>query len=104
MITEIALGEITSNMSVTVTVPSTVIGALSTGELIDKSLVANCSFIGVNLKQLPQIHVNSGVVMSTLLSDVLSTNDIICPVITISSLLLNTTAYDLGGVLGGIHG
>lgn len=103
MITEIALGEITSNMRVTVTVPSTVIGALSTGELIDKSLVANCSFIGVNLKHLPQIHVNSGVVMSTLLSDVLSTNDIICPVITISSLLLNTTAYDLGGVLGGIH-
>lgn len=103
MMCEIDLGEITSNMIVTVTVPSTVLGTLQTGEMVDKSLVPNCRFVGVNLKQLPQIHVNSGVVMSTLLSDILSTTDIICPVITITSLLLNATAYDLGIVLGGIH-
>lgn len=102
MLAEIELGEITSNMTVTVTVPSTVIGTLHTGELIDKSLVPNCRFVGVNLKHLPEIHVNSGVVMSTLLSDILSTNDIICPVVTVSSLSLNSTAYDLGGILGGI--
>ena len=101
MISEIGLGEITSNMVATVTVPSTVLGTLETGEQVDKSLVPNCRFVGVNLKHLPDIHVNSGVVMSTLLSDILSTNDIICPVVTVSSLLLNSTAYDLGGILGG---
>ncbi|MCM1215016.1 MAG: hypothetical protein NC548_10905 [Lachnospiraceae bacterium] len=102
MISEISLGEITSNMQVTVTVPSTVIDTLHTGELVDKSLVPNCRFVGVNLKHLPTIHVNSGVVMSTLLSDILSTTDIICPVVTVTSLLLNSTAYDLGGILGGL--
>lgn len=103
MMSEIELSEITSNMIATVTVPSTVLGALSTGEAIDKSLIPNCRFVGVNLKHLPQIHVNSGVVMSTLLSDILSTTDIICPVVTITSLLLNTTAYDLKIVLGGVN-
>lgn len=103
MISEIELSEISSNMTAIVTVPSTVLGTLNTGELVDKSLVPNCRFVGVNLKHIPEIHINSGVVMSTLLSDVMSTNDIICPVVTVSSLLLNSTAYDLGIILGGIR-
>ena len=101
MISEINIDEITSNMVATVTVPSTVIGTLQTGELVDKSIVNNCRFVGVNLKHLPTIHINSGVVMSTILSDILSTADIVCPVVTVTSLLLNSTAYDLGGILGG---
>lgn len=99
LIQEIELNDIPHNTHVTVTVPSTVLGTLRTGEMIDKSLVPYCSFIGVNLEYLKQIHINSGIVMSTLLSDILSTKDIVCPVITVSSLLLNGSIYDLGGIL-----
>lgn len=97
---EIPLEEITTNHVATVTVPSTVIGTLATGELVDKSLLDNVNFVGVNLNQLPEIHINSGVVMSTLLADILSTKDIVCPVVTINSLKLHGSAYDLGKVLG----
>ena len=97
---EMTPDEIAENTKVTVTVPSTVIGTLKIGESIDKSLVDNCRFIGINLKHLPEIHINSGIVMSTLLSDLLSTKDIICPVITVSTLTLKGAAYDLGAILG----
>ena len=97
---EMTLDEIPSNTPVTVTVPSTVLGVLQTAEKIDKSLIDKCRFIGINIKQLPELHINSGVVMSTLLDDLLSTQNIICPVITVSTLKLSGTAYDLGAILG----
>lgn len=100
IVNELDLVDIPYNTHVTVTVPSTVLGTLKTGENIDRSLVPFCNFVGVNLKQLPEVHINSGVVMATLLSDILSTVDITCPVITASSLRLNGSAYDLSSVLG----
>ena len=100
LVQEIALDELATNHVATVVVPSTVLGTLETGEMIDKSLIDNINFVGVNLNQLPEIHINSGVVMSKLLSDILSTADIECPVVTISSLRLHGSAYDLGKVLG----
>ena len=96
---ETDLSDISQDHVSIVTVPSTVIDVLATGEKIDKSLLDNCRFIGINLCHLPEIHINSGVVVSTLLSDILSTQDIICPVVTLSSLRLHGSAYDLGGVL-----
>ena len=101
LITEVDLEEMPSNLPVIVTVPSTVLGTLSTGEKVDKSFVPYCHFVGVNLKYLNELHINSGVVMSTLLSDILSSQDIICPVVTVTSLLLNGTSYDLGAIIGG---
>lgn len=100
LIYEMSLDDIPSKTHVTITVPSTVIGTLRVGEAVDKSLVPYCSFIGVNIKQLPELHINSGVVMSTLLSDLMSTKNIICPVITVSTLKLVGTAYDFGAILG----
>lgn len=100
IINEMSIDDIPYNTHVTVTVPSTVIGTLETSEHIDPSLIPYCHFVGVNLKQLPEIHVNSGVVMSTLIADTQSTVDIVCPVITASSLRLNGSAYDLSAVLG----
>lgn len=100
LIYEIPLEEILQNTPTTVTVPSTVIGTLQTGEGIDRSFVSNCHFVGVNLKQLPDIHINSGVVMGTILNDILSVNNIVCPVVTLSCLRLKDAAYDLGELLG----
>lgn len=100
MLYEIPLEGILQNVLTTVVVPSTVIGCLQTGEAIDRSFVDDCKFVGVNLKQVPEIHINSGTVMATILADVLTTPKLICPVVTISSLKLLGSAYDLGGLLG----
>lgn len=100
IIHEMDLYQLAMNNEATVVVPSTVLDTLKTGEQIDRSLVPNIKFVGVNLNQLPEIHINSGVVMSKLLADVLSTTDIECPVVTINSLCLRGSTYDLGRILG----
>ncbi len=100
VINELEIDELPHNVPVTVVIPSTVTDLLATGEQIDKSVIKRCRFIGVDMKYLPEIHISSGVVMSKILNDILSETNIICPVITISSLRLSDTPYDLGGVLG----
>ena len=100
ILAEIPVDEMPYALPVTVVVPSTITGVLETGELIDKSIVRYCRFIGVDLQDLPETHVSSGVVLSSILNDILTEKDIICPVVTVSSLRLGTTGYDLGGILG----
>lgn len=85
----------------TAVVPSTMKGILAAGEQLDRMYYKHAKFVGVNLSYLPQVHLNSGSVMSMLLRDLLSDNSVVCPVITISSLKLNGTAYDLGAIVGG---
>ena len=85
----------------TVVIPSTVIGVLTACEQIDKTMLPNIQFVGVNMNQLPEVHVNSGVVMSYILRDVMGDEDILCPVVTVTSLRLNGTIYDMGTVLNG---
>lgn len=101
VINEIDLEDMPSNQPVVVTVPSTVLGTLATGEKVDKLFVPYCRFVGVNLEYLNEIHINSGIVMSTILSDILSTQGIVCPVVTVSSLRLNGSTYDLGAIISG---
>lgn len=100
IITEMEIEELPHNVPVTVVVPSTITDILATGEKIDKSLIPYCRFVGVDLKELPETHVSSGVVMSSILNDILTEKNIICPVVTVSSLKLGDAAYDLGGILG----
>lgn len=97
---ETSIDEIPQNTISTIVVPSTLTGLLSAGEKIDKSMIPYCRFVGVNLNDLPETHINSGVVMSSILCDILTTEIIICPVVTMTSLRLNGQAYDLGIVLG----
>ena len=100
IITELEIEELPHNVPVTIVVPSTITDILATGEVIDKSIIPYCRFVGVDIKDLPETHVSSGIVMSKLLNDVLTETNIVCPVITMSSLRLGNTAYDLGGILG----
>jgi hypothetical protein len=100
IICETDISELPYDTPVTVVIPSTVTDILATGELIDKSFVPYCRFVGVDLKELPETHISSGVVMSKILNDILTETNIICPVVTISGLRLGKSAYDLGGILG----
>lgn len=100
IINEVEIDDLPLTVPSTIVVPSTITDILSVGEHVDKSLLRYCRFIGVDLKELPETHVSSGIVMSKLLNDILTENNIICPVVTISSLRLGNTAYDLGGILG----
>jgi len=100
-VVELPFNELPYGRKVTAVAPSTVIGMLKMSEQLDKAMLSNIRFVGVNLNQLPEIHVNSGSVMSYILRDVFSCNDILCPVVTVTSLRLNGTAYDMGSVLNG---
>lgn len=100
IISEIPLESVSTDHFTTIVVPSTVLGTLATGEKVDKSVLGMSKFVGVNLNHLPEIHINSGVVVSTILEDILTAKDIQCPVITINSLRLKDSIYDLGCVLG----
>lgn len=100
LVSEVEIGELPYDTPVTVVMPSTITDILATGELVDKSLVPYCRFVGIDMKDLPETHVSSGVVMSKILNDILSEKNIVCPVVTVSSLRLGDTAYDLGGLLG----
>lgn len=101
IITECNINEAPADIPITVVIPSTITDLLETGEMIDKSVIPWCNFVGVDLKYLPEAHVSSGLVMSKVLNDVMTEQNIVCPVVTISSLRLGDTAYDLGGILGG---
>lgn len=100
-VVELPFDELPYGRNITAVAPSTIIGMLKMSEQLDKAMLNNIRFVGVNLNQLPEVHVNSGVVMSYVLRDVFSCNDILCPVVTITSLRLNGTAYDMGTVLNG---
>lgn len=99
LVTEMSIEAVPPNTNVIVTVPSTVIGCLQVGTQLDASRVPYCRFVGVNLKELPETHIGNGQQMSTILQDILVNTSIVCPIITVSSLRLNGTAYDLGAVL-----
>lgn len=99
MIVETEIEDIPEMAKAVVVLPSTITGCLSTADKVDKSMVPNCRFVGVSLQDLPETHVDSGVVLSSICNDILSTNSIICPVITMTSLRLNGQAYDLGTLL-----
>ena len=100
IINEVEIEELPYNVPVTVVIPSTVTDLLATGERIDKSLVPYCRFVGVDLKDLPETHISSGLAMSKILNDILTETNILCPVVTVSSLRLGDVAYDLGGIFG----
>lgn len=99
LVIEMAIDFIPHNTPAIVTLPSTVIGCLEVGIQLDHSRVPYCNFVGVNLKELDEIHINNGQQLSTILQDVLDDTSIVCPVVTVSSLRLNGTAYDLGTVI-----
>lgn len=86
--------------NLTVVFPSTITGVLQVMETIDKSRVPYCDFVGVDLCDLPETHVSSGVVMSKILCDLLTEKNLVCPVIRVTSLRLDGSAYDFGLMLG----
>lgn len=100
-VVELPYSEIPYGRHITAVAPSTVIGALRVCEQLDKTMLPRTRFVGVDLNQLPEVHVNSGVVMSYILRDVFGDNSILCPVVTITSLKLNGSIYDMGTVLNG---
>lgn len=101
MVCEVNFNNLPAQTEFTVTVPSTMKGILTVGCELDKLYLPYARFVGVNLNQLPQIHLNSGVVMTGILRDLLVTNDVVCPVVTLTGLKLNGATYDLGAVLHG---
>ena len=103
IITEMEIEELPHAVPVSIVIPSTITDTLATGELVDKSLLPYVRFVGVDLCDLPETHVNSGLVLGKILDDILTEQGIQCPVITLSSLRLGETAYDLGNVIGGIN-
>lgn len=100
IVVESPIEDVPENTELVVVLPSTITGLLEGCAPIDKGRIEYCNFVAVDLNDLPETHVSSGTVMSTILSDILTTPDVICPVVTINSLRLDGSAYDLGIVLG----
>ncbi len=100
LITESEINELPEDSDVTIVMPSTIPDILKTGELIDKSMIDRCHFVGVDMQELPEVHVSSGLVLGKILQDILTEDKVVCPVITISSLRLDGTIYDLGSIIG----
>lgn len=99
IVVESSVSDVPENMPLVVVLPSTIPDLLAGCEDIDIGRIPYCNFVGVDLNDLQEVHVSSGVVMSTILSDILTTPNIECPVVTINSLCLNGAAYDLGAIL-----
>lgn len=103
MLVECSIDELPHNVPTTIVIPSTIPDVLKVGDIVDKSMLKFCTFVGVDMNYLPEVHVNSGKVISTVLNDILSEADLKCQVITVKSLRLGDTAYDLGSVIGGLY-
>ena len=101
MMCEVGFNDIPHGKRFALVIPSTMRGVLTISEELNRVYYKYANYVGVNLNYLPQVHLNSGIVMSMLLRDILSDNQILCPVVTISSLKLNGSAYDLGSVVTG---
>ncbi len=100
IIVQRSLSRIPEDTECVVVVPSTLQGCFATSLGVHIHDISHLLFVGVDLNYLPQIHVSSGVVMSTILQDLFSNQNLMCPVVTITNLKLDGTAYDLGCVLG----
>ena len=99
MIIESDLDEVPKNTDVTVVLPNTVIGCLKTCENIDIASLSFYRFVAVSFHQIQEVHIESGAVMSKLLQDLLSDTRIECPVVTVTSLRISASPYDLGKIL-----
>ncbi len=99
MIIEAHFEEVPKQTACSVVLPNTVIGCLELSESIDVDMLPYCRFVAVSFNQIPEVHINSGAVLSKILQDVLSDTSIVCPVVTITSLRINETPYDLGAIL-----
>lgn len=103
IIIEGGVEDIPDDTHVTVVLQSTVTGVLSGIESIQKSMVPYCHFVGINLQDLSETHINSGLVIGKILDDLFEYQGTQCPVFTLTSLRLNGSAYDFGELLGGIR-
>ncbi len=99
LIIETHLSEVPPRTNCTVVIPNTVIGCLEVGEQVAPDMLPYCRFVAVSYNQIPEVHINSGVVLSKILQDVLSDASIVCPVVTVTSLRINSSPYDLGSVI-----
>ena len=85
--------------SYTVVVPSNVIDVLKTCERLDGNYLKLCNFVGVGLRYLPELNIPSSYVLKTILEDVLELQLDAVPLLTISSLKIGGTGYDLRSVV-----
>jgi hypothetical protein len=85
--------------TITVVVPTTVIGVLRTCESLDGNYLRNCRFVGVNLGYLNETRVPNSRALDVLLSDVLEKRVTGTPIVSITSLRIGG-AYDLRGIIG----
>lgn len=99
LIMETHFTEVPKSTVATVVLPNTVIGCLDLSEYIDDTMLPYCRFVAVSFNQIPEVHINSGLVLSKVLQDVLSAPEIVCPVVTATSLRINDSPYDLGSIL-----
>lgn len=85
----------------TVVIPSNIIGVLSTCEKLDGNYLHLCKFVGVNFQSLPETRIVNGTSLAKILSDVLEMYIEHSPILTVSSLKLGGSSYDLRSIIGG---
>lgn len=91
--------ELQSMTNATIVFPDTVIGCLEMAQHIDRSVIPYFKFVAVDLDYLPQIHLPSSDVISTILQDLLNADKIETTVVKITTLKLGGSAYDLGNLI-----
>lgn len=83
-----------------VCMPSSVVGILRTCEQLDTSYTSLMRFVGVNLGALPETRICNGNTLSTILSDVLETDECKAVILNIKSLRIGgEDGYDLRSIL-----
>lgn len=90
--------DIPDDLEHTIIVPANMIGLLKTTECIDRNYLHSATFVGVELKYLPEIGIKSSDVIVTILRDVLDNPDITCPLISVTSLRLKGDSYDFSRI------
>lgn len=83
-------------------IPSRIIDILKIAADFDRVFLPYTTFVGISTDTLQSIELNSGAVIASILSDLLSSSGIECSLLTITSLKLNEQAYDFNTLFKGV--
>lgn len=101
LIREDTFEEVPNTSPYVVAIPTTLPGILQACERIDPVFAHYAHFVGVNLKSLPEIRINSSKAMETIISDILGVANVNAIILNASTLKIGGEGgYDLGSILG----
>lgn len=102
LVVESALHEVSTSVDYITVLPNNIVDVIKTTESLPDNFKEQATFVGVNMRTLPELGINNTKVMTEIVKDLLQVaQGITVPIINIRSLMLGGEAHDLRMLIRG---